>query len=174
MGFFGKLFNKNKSLQILAPTNGEVVPTSQVKDETFSKDMIGKGFAIIPIDGHFMAPMDGEITLLAETGHAFSIKNKQGIEILVHIGLDTVNINSQRKSNESMKGFNQLVKVGSYVKAGTPIVNADLDFIKKEGFDIITPVIVLNDKSSDDLEITMINSGKNIAKLTPILEINKK
>jgi glucose-specific phosphotransferase system IIA component len=174
MSFFSKLFNKNKSLQILAPTSGEVVPTSQVKDETFSKDMIGKGFAIIPIDGHFVAPMDGEITLLAETGHAFSIKNKQGVEILVHIGLDTVNINSQRKSNESMKGFNQLVKVGRYVKAGTPIVNADLDFIKKEGFEAITPVIVLNDKSSDDIEITMINSGKNIAKLTPILEINKK
>jgi glucose-specific phosphotransferase system IIA component len=174
MGLFSKIFNKSSAIQILAPTAGEVVSTAQVKDETFSKDMIGKGFAIIPIDGHFVAPMDGEITLLAETGHAFSIKNRKGVEILVHIGLDTVNINSQRKSNELMKGFNQLVKVGQHVKAGTPIVNADLDFIKKEGYDIITPVIVLNDKSSDNVEINMINSGKNIAKLTPILEINKK
>ncbi len=120
---------------ICAPANGEVVSTKKVKDDTFSQDIMGKGFAIIPKDGEFVAPIDGEVTLLDK--HAFAIKTSNGVEVLVHIGIDTVKLNG--------KPFKHFTKVGKKVKVGDKIVQADLNMINKNKLNTITPVIALNE-----------------------------
>ncbi|MDR3257691.1 MAG: PTS glucose transporter subunit IIA [Mycoplasmataceae bacterium] len=177
MGFFSKLFGKKnkesageQSLYICSPADGEVVSTSEVKDETFSQNMIGKGFALKPSSGEFVSPIDGELTLVAETGHAFSIKHANGIEILVHIGIDTVNMNANRDTNTPLKGFKLFAKAGDKVNVGAPIITADLDAIKKAGYDTITPVIVVNNEFSTNKTIADILKGQ-VTKTTKILEI---
>ncbi|MDR0675115.1 MAG: PTS glucose transporter subunit IIA [Mycoplasmataceae bacterium] len=178
MGFFSKLFGKkNKQetvvdvLNVCAPVDGEVVSTEKVKDETFSQNMIGRGFAIIPSSGEFVAPIDGELTLVAETGHAFSIKSNSGVEILIHIGIDTVNINSKRKPEEPIKGFEIHVKTGDRVKTGTPVITADLSFIKSNKLDTITPVIIINNEFSTNKIISDILVTGNVTKGTKIIEV---
>ncbi len=125
-----------KPLNICAPANGEVVSTKSVKDQTFSQDIMGKGFAIIPTDGKFVAPIAGKVVLV--NNHAYAIKSKNGVEILVHIGIDTVKL-----TNKNV--FKHLVKVGDEVKLGQLVVEANLDLIKKHKLDTITPVIVLQE-----------------------------
>ncbi|MDR2823205.1 MAG: PTS glucose transporter subunit IIA [Mycoplasmataceae bacterium] len=171
MGFFQKLFKRNANTIIYSPATGDVIPTSQVKDETFSQNMIGRGFAVMPKSGEFLSPMNGEVTLVAETGHAFSIKNKRGIEVLVHIGLDTVNINSKNAPGQPLKGFTTHVKVGDNVKVGEPIITADLALIKKLGFDPVTPVIVITNEQSTNKEVNTLVTGADIAAKTAILEV---
>lgn len=135
-----------KEIKVYSPVDGEVVPTAEVKDETFSQNMMGRGFAIIPTSSIFCSPIKGEIKLIAETGHAFSIKNKKGLEILVHIGLDTVTINSKKEPNQELRGFKILASVGQMVKPGTPIIEVDLNLIKQMKLDIITPVVAINNE----------------------------
>ncbi|MDR3163584.1 MAG: PTS glucose transporter subunit IIA [Mycoplasmataceae bacterium] len=173
MGFLSKLFGskETKSLIVVAPVSGEVVSTNKVKDETFSQNMVGKGFAIYPSDGNFVAPIDGEIILIAETGHAYSIKSKSGIQILVHIGLDTVNINTKRDPGAPLKVFNIIAKTGDHVKSGASIMTVDIAEIKKMGYDSITPVVVINDEYSANKQINQLVSDKTVVANTPILEI---
>jgi glucose-specific phosphotransferase system IIA component len=135
-----------KEIKVCSPVDGEIVPTSEVKDETFSQNMMGRGFAIIPTSNVFVSPIKGEIKLIAETGHAFSIKNKKGLEILVHIGLDTVTINAKKEPNAELHGFKVLATVGQKVKPGTPIIEADLNLIKQMKLDTVTPVIAINNE----------------------------
>ncbi len=125
----------HKHLVVIAPVKGEVVSTKSVKDETFSKNLMGHGFAIIPESNEFVAPISGEIVLI--NNHAFGIKTKKGVEILVHVGLDTVKL-----TNKGV--FKPHVKLGQKVNAGTLVLTADLDKIKANKLDTITPVIVLN------------------------------
>ncbi|MDR0545374.1 MAG: PTS glucose transporter subunit IIA [Mycoplasmataceae bacterium] len=143
--------NANEEFIIVSPVAGEIVPTASVPDEAFSTNAMGKGFAVIPSDDTFCAPISGVITLIAETGHAFSIKSKEGYEVLVHIGVDTVNININKNAGEPLKCFTILAKQGHEVVAGTPIVKADLKEIKeKYNLNTITPVILLaNDLSNN-------------------------
>jgi PTS system beta-glucosides-specific IIC component len=178
MGFFGRLFGKKDTnnsettvLEVCAPCNGEVVSTAQVKDETFSQNMIGKGFAIIPKDGKYVAPFDGTLTLVAETGHAFSIKSSAGIEVIIHIGVDTVTINTNRKPDETLKGFTVHAKTGDKVKKGTPIVDADLEFIKAQKLDVITPVIVINNEYIANKTVSDILASGNVSVGTKIIEV---
>ncbi|MDR0739437.1 MAG: PTS glucose transporter subunit IIA [Mycoplasmataceae bacterium] len=176
MNFFSKLFGKknkvnNEVLEVCAPVDGEVIPTSQVKDETFSKDMIGRGFAVIPSGKDFVAPIDGELTLVAETGHAFSIKAQNGIEILIHIGIDTVNLNSNHKLGEPLQGFKVIAKTGDKVSKGAPIIEADLEFIKSKKLEIQTPVIILNNEFSANKTISNILTNGTVTKGTKILEV---
>ncbi len=124
-----------KHLTVVAPVKGEVVSTKSVKDETFSKDLMGHGFAIIPESNEFVAPISGEVVLI--NNHAFGIRAKNGIEILVHVGLDTVKL-----TNKGV--FEPHVKLGQKVGAGSLVLTADLDKIKDNKLDTITPVIVLN------------------------------
>jgi glucose-specific phosphotransferase system IIA component len=133
-----------KEIKIYSPVDGEIIPTSDVKDETFSQDMIGRGFAIIPTSNTFVAPMKGTIKLIAETGHAFSIKNKKGLELLVHIGIDTVTINSSNETPGQLKVFKILASVDQKVKVGDPIIEADINEIKKLNLGTATPVIAIN------------------------------
>lgn len=126
-------------LNVLCPTNGTLITSNKISDETFSKNMMGQGFGIIPNDEVMCAPISGEITLIS--GHAYAIKNLEGIEVLIHMGINTVQISDDEKA----KIFNYHYKVGDKVNAKDPIVNVDWDTIKKLGYDITTPVIVLKE-----------------------------
>lgn len=142
-----------KKKTIVAPVSGQVIPLSDVKDEVFSSGMMGDGIAIQPTDDIFVAPCDGEIVLIPETKHAFGIKSTDGIELLIHIGLDTVMKKGQ--------GFQPLVEVGDKVKKGTPVIKVDVEFFHQEGISLVTSVIILNDngKSLKKLSVENCQSG---------------
>jgi glucose-specific phosphotransferase system IIA component len=152
MGFFSNIFGKKKTnvvsekkvISVSTPVDGKVVSTSEVKDPTFSQNMMGKGFAMIPTNGEFVSPINGQITLIADTGHAFSVKDENGVEILVHIGIDTVGINSSREPGTPLKTFTIHAKSGDRVSVGDKIITANLDEIKAKRLDTITPVIIIN------------------------------
>ncbi|MDE6477174.1 MAG: glucose PTS transporter subunit IIA [Mycoplasmoidaceae bacterium] len=141
---------KKQSLIVCSPVSGQVVSTKKVNDQTFSQDIMGKGFAIIPSNGKFVAPVDGKIALI--DNHAFAIETKQGYQVLVHIGIDTVKIANK-------KPFSHLVKVGANVKIGQPIVEANIDLIKKNKLNPITPVIVLNETLGKS-KVSILKQGK--------------
>lgn len=124
----------NKPLTIKAPANGQCVDLEEVPDEVFSKKMMGDGVAIRPSDGLFVAPADGDLTMLFRTGHAYGMVLANKVEILVHIGIDTVELQGE--------GFTLLAEQGQTVKAGTPIVRVDLELLRAKGYDPITPMIV--------------------------------
>ncbi|NRY63240.1 beta-glucoside-specific PTS transporter subunit IIABC [Clostridium beijerinckii] len=121
---------------ILAPIEGKSVSLSQVNDITFSEEIMGKGVAIIPSEGKAVSPVNGVISALFETKHAIGITSDDGVEILIHIGLDTVKLGG--------KHFTAHIKSGDKVKAGDLLVEFDIEAIKKEGYEIITPVLVTN------------------------------
>lgn len=130
---------------IQAPIKGKIVSLSEVKDNVFSKGFIGKGLAIDVTEGVVKAPVSGEITTVFPTGHAIGLASDKGAEILIHIGMDTVNLEG--------KYFTPLVKVGDRVKAGQEILHFDLEKIKAAGYSLITPVVVTNtDAYTDVLE----------------------
>lgn len=128
---------------ILAPVAGEVCPLSEVKDEVFSSGAMGAGLAIKPSEGLLKSPVDGTVSLVFPTGHAIGLKSKNGAEILIHIGMDTVELNGE--------GFLVLVSKDQEVKVGQPLVKFDLDAIKAKGYDLTTPVIITNSKSYQEI-----------------------
>ncbi|WP_285767426.1 PTS glucose transporter subunit IIA [Peribacillus sp. SI8-4] len=134
---FKKLFNKDtKKEEMFAYASGKLVRLEDVPDPVFGQKVMGEGIAISPSDGRIVAPIDGEITLLADTKHAFGIKTELGEEILVHIGLETVGLKGE--------GFNVRVKMGDRVTKGQTIIEADLALIEKRGCNTIIPMIVTN------------------------------
>ena len=129
---------------IMAPLSGKIVPLSEVPDEVFAQKVIGDGIAIEPIDGKVYSPVSGVITQIADTKHAYGIKSEDGVEILIHFGLETVALNGE--------GFDVKVKVGDKVKAGTLIAIVDMDFMLKKGINTITPVLVCDGAENKTLE----------------------
>ena len=99
------MFNFLKKNNLVAPVNGKIIPIEEVPDPVFAQKMMGEGIAIIPKDSSFVAPADGTITLISETKHAFGMTLDNGMELLVHIGLETVNLKGE--------GFNTLVEVNT-------------------------------------------------------------
>lgn len=132
-----------KSGELLAPINGFVIPLSDVSDPVFSKEIMGKGIAIKPKSGELFSPADGEIIIAYETGHAYGIKTKNGGEVLLHIGIDTVSMNGN--------GFIQNVKVGQKVKAGDLLGSFDKEEIKKSGFDDTVIIVITNSASYNEI-----------------------
>lgn len=121
---------------LAAPVAGKVVPLSKVEDAIFSSEMLGKGIAILPEENIVKSPVKGEIVTIFDTQHAIGLKTDDDVEVLIHIGIDTVNLKGQH--------FNALAKVGDRVEVGTPIMEVDFAAVKEAGYDIITPVIVTN------------------------------
>lgn len=149
----------SNSSDIKAPINGKAVSVSQVNDPTFADEIIGKGIAIIPTDGRLVSPVDGIVTNIFETKHAIGITSDTGMELLIHVGLDTVKLGG--------KYFSTKIKEGDKVRVGTPLLDIDIDKIQQEGFDIITPIIVTNTvEYSDFLCVTdrEVKVGDNIIK----------
>lgn len=118
------------------PIEGEIIPITEVEDPVFAEKMMGDGFAIVPANGSVVSPVDGEIMNVFPTKHAIGIKSKQGYEILIHVGLETVNLKGE--------GFTALVKEGDQISKGTEILTFDLDYIKKSAPSTVTPVIFTN------------------------------
>lgn len=121
---------------IQAPISGEVIPLSSIQDEAFSKGILGKGIAIIPDKGEVIAPGDGVITTLFPTFHALGITMDNGTEILIHIGMDTVNLNGE--------GFEAFVAQGDHVKKGDLLLKFDIEKITRKGYSLVTPIIITN------------------------------
>ena len=131
--------------EIVAPCDGTVKPLSEVNDDVFSQEIMGKGIAIEPSTGNLYAPCDGTITVCFPTGHAIGLKSKNGTEILMHVGIDTVNLQG--------KYFSPQIQVNEEVKKGQLLLTFDLDKIKEEGYDTTTPIIITNSKNFSSIQI---------------------
>lgn len=146
MGLFDFLKKKEKETKFMigAPVAGECVELSQVNDPTFNSGLLGSGVAVIPSDGKICAPADGTVNLIFPTGHAVAMTTTEGIELLIHFGLDTVKLEG--------KHFHIVGEAGTEVKKGDVLVEADVEAIKAEGYDVITPVLVSNTDSFSAVE----------------------
>lgn len=138
--------NKSKSIPqvILAPLTGKAVPLSEVPDPVFSEKVLGDGVAIIPADGKIVSPVDGEISTVAETGHAYGFTSENGQEVLVHVGLETVSLNGEC--------FKVYGKAGDKVKAGDLVAEVDLEYLKEKEINPITPVLICSDTEGKELQ----------------------
>lgn len=142
-----------EKIQILSPADGTVKDITEVPDQTFADKVLGDGAAVIPENGRIYAPADGTVVNIMDTKHGIMFQTDQGVELLIHIGLETVNLKG--------KYFTSHVSSGSSVKAGDLLVEFDLDAIKKEGYNPITPVVVTN---GDDYirSVSMVKSGEKV------------
>ncbi len=147
---FGLFKSKEKGSILHSPCNGKVVPITEVPDPTFAEKILGDGFAVIPAEGKVYAPADGEITMVFDTLHAVTMTTTQGVEVLIHIGLDTVNLKGEP--------FTAHVKAGDKVKQGDLLMDADLGKIQAAGLNIITPVLICN--TDDYKEISLQKQGE--------------
>ena len=127
---------KKKQSSLCAVCDGMSVPISEIPDEAFSLGLLGKGFAQEPENNIFCSPVDGTIENVSKTKHAYSIHTENDLDILIHIGVDTVEMNGE--------GFEPQVKEGDKVKTGDIIAKADINLIKEKGFNPITAVLITN------------------------------
>ncbi|WP_069651051.1 PTS sugar transporter subunit IIA [Caloranaerobacter ferrireducens] len=158
-----KFLRKIRSRDILAPMMGKIINIENVPDEVFSQKMVGDGIAIEPTDGIVVAPCDGKIIQLFPTNHAIGIETEEGLQILIHIGIDTVELKGE--------GFKSYVVKDDYVKAGDKLLEVDLEYLKKKGKSIISPIVITNMELVDSL-----NKMKGFVKVSSdlIMKINLK
>ncbi|EMV4631154.1 PTS beta-glucoside transporter subunit IIBCA [Listeria monocytogenes] len=145
---------------IYSPLQGEIIALNDVKDEVFSAGIMGAGVAILPASGEIRAPFDGTVLSVFQTKHAIGLISKQGVELLIHVGLDTVNLNGQF--------FDIEVSESEEIKKGDLLGRFELDAIKKAGYDITTPIIVTNSATLAD--VITVNLGKSVDNNQKILE----
>ena len=136
----------NKESIVYSPIKGKVIPLSEVEDEAFSSGLLGKGVAMIPEEGVIYAPANGEISAFFPTGHAIGMKTEDGLEILIHVGMDTVQLDG--------KGFTPLVSKGDIVNKGQKLLKFDKEFIKEEGYSLVTPVLISNFDQFEEITST--------------------
>ncbi|MGM9680207.1 MAG: PTS glucose transporter subunit IIA [Eubacteriales bacterium] len=139
--FFSK---KPKKSGLTAVCDGRCQPISDIPDEAFASEMLGNGIAIEPSGKMFYSPVDGKIENVAATGHAYSISTDDGLDILVHIGVDTVTLGGE--------GFSPAVSAGQRVSAGDRLAEVDIDLIKTRGYSAITAVLVTTPERITDIE----------------------
>lgn len=156
-------FKKNKSYRVYAVVSGNSINIEKVNDSMFSKKLMGDGVAIIPSSDVVVAPCDGKITVLTETKHAFGIVSDDGVEILVHIGIDTVNLKGD--------GFKNEVSQGTVVKKGDPIICFEREKIVSQGIDCTTVMVVLNHTEFSNVSFMIENDV--VAGQDTVIEIMK-
>lgn len=139
-----------KESRIYAPVGGKIVNLDQVEDEVFSTGMLGQGVAIEPSVGRVVSPVNGVVTSIFDTKHAIGITSEDGVELLIHIGIDTVRLDG--------KYFESFTNSGDSIKKGDLLLEFDIDKIKQEGFQVITPVVITN--SADFKQIEVIGKGQ--------------
>lgn len=169
MGFFDSLKKAvsgnapvDKTIDIVAPLSGEIIAIEDVPDVVFAEKIVGDGIAIRPTGNKMVAPCDGEIGKIFETNHAFSLESSTGIELFVHFGIDTVELKGE--------GFTRIAKEGQKVKAGDPIIEFDLEFLKDKAKSVLTPVVISN---MDEIKELQKMSGTVEVGITPVLKIVK-
>lgn len=150
--------NKNEILEFVSPVEGKVMELSEVEDKVFSQGIMGNGFAVELTSGTVRAPFSGEVTVVFPTGHAIGMKRADGLEVLIHIGMDTVQLNG--------KGFSLHVKQGDYVSAGDVLVEVDLDYIKSEGKSLVSPVVFPNGQAVSLNVQGNIKTGQDVVAIT--------
>lgn len=138
-----------EEITVLNPLAGEIVSLNQVKDATFSQEILGKGVAVVPAEGVVYAPFDGKVDMMFETGHAVGLTSDKGVELLIHVGIDTVNLKGQY--------FHPMKKTGDEVKKGDVLLTFEKEKIEQE-YDLMTPVIISN--ANRYREIKAIKTGK--------------
>ena len=138
-----------KEIKISAPTDGEVIELENITDEVFSSGIMGEGFGVLPTSKKIYAPIGGKVENIHRANHAYSIASDDGFDVLVHIGIDTVELDGEC--------FEPLVKVGDTVERGDKIAIADIDKILEKGFD---PVVVVIVSSEDKIDSTRVNVGE--------------
>ncbi|UJL45678.1 PTS glucose transporter subunit IIA [Virgibacillus sp. NKC19-16] len=139
-----KLLRKKETTEtFLSPITGNVVKMEDVPDEVFSQKLMGDGVAIEPTEGIVVAPFDGEVAQFFQTKHAVGIRGTNGLEVLIHIGLETVALNGE--------GFEGFVEQGDHVKAGDKLVAFDLELIKAKADTVISPVVITNGEMVESL-----------------------
>ena len=146
--------------EVRSPLTGKAVSLQETGDETFAAELLGKGCAVEPSEGLVSAPFDGEISVLM--GHAVGMLGDNGVEILVHVGIDTVNLNGRH--------YTAHVKEGERVKAGQKLLSFDLGAIQAEGYRTVTPVIVTN---TDDFASVTAKTGVEVRALDPLVTIER-
>ena len=151
---------------ILAPLTGKAVPLSEVPDSVFSEKVLGDGVAIIPADGKIVSPVDGEISTVAETSHAYGFTSEDGQEVLVHVGLETVSLNGEC--------FKVYGKAGDKVKAGDLVAEVDLEYLKEKEINPITPVLLCSDTEGKELQYTEGDVKAGESKVLVLAEKNVK
>lgn len=147
-------------ITVPSPLEGRCIPISRVKDATFAKEILGKGAAILPEGNTILSPFDGTVAVMFETGHAVGLISRDGVELLIHVGIDTVNLGGQF--------FHPVKRTGDSVRRGEVLLTFDREEIQKAGYDITTPVIVSN--TGDYSDVVLVRSGR-VQPLEPLLNI---
>lgn len=155
--------SQEKSNTIYAPMAGKVIPQDKIPDETFAQGFLGKGVGIIPAKKMIAAPFDGMVIMAAQTGHAVALMNAAGVKVLIHAGIDTVELEG--------KGFQLYVKEGEQVKKGQKLLSMDLKFLKEKGYDTIVSLFVTNSK---ELEEVILTEKEQIKSGEPVITIKSR
>lgn len=140
-------FKKKNVVELNAPMVGKIVEISNVPDEVFASKMLGDGLAFEPTEGTLYAPCDAEVVQIFPTKHAVGLKTNEGLEILLHIGIDTVQMQGE--------GFEAFIKEGEKVKKGDKLVSFDLNLVKEKAKSTITPMLITNMDVVDELNVKL-------------------
>lgn len=153
---------RGREVVLLSPLEGGVVPLEEVADETFATKILGDGVAILPCGETVYAPAAGRVEQTFDSGHALTMITDEGVELLLHVGIDTVRLQG--------KHFEILVTADQRVEVGAPLLRFEAEMIKREGFDLTTPLIVSN---SDSFDVQKVAAGR-VAVGTPLLKLMRK
>ena len=159
-----KMFEKNaKTISLKAVEDGRTIPMDEVNDQTFAQELLGPGIAIFPSNGTVVSPINGTIATVMDTKHAVCIQGEDGLELIVHAGLDTVELNG--------KYYQTYKEIGDQVKAGDVLLEFDLEEITKAGYDVTTPIVITN---LGDYKITKCLTGQQVKAGKEVIQLTKQ
>ena len=159
-----KMFEKNaKTISLKAVEDGRTIPMDEVNDQTFAQELLGPGIAIVPSNGTVVSPINGTIATVMDTKHAVCIQGEDGLELIVHAGLDTVDLNGQY--------YQTYKEIGDQVKAGDVLLEFDLEEITKAGYDVTTPIVITN---LGDYKITKCLTGQQVKAGEEVIQLTKQ
>lgn len=159
-----KMFEKNaKTISLKAVEDGRTIPMDEVNDQTFAQELLGPGIAIVPSNGTVVSPINGTIATVMDTKHAVCIQGEDGLELIVHAGLDTVELNG--------KYYQTYKEIGDQVKAGDVLLEFDLEEITKAGYHVTTPIVITN---LGDYKITKCLTGQQVKAGEEVIQLTKQ